>query len=523
MYRAYKGLWERPEIEFHAISHGIRRVSVQTPWKFRLEESYMSQGICSLVVLLGAAATVSSAQTFTKLVDFTYANGAAPASAALVQGPDGDLYGTTGYGGSCSLYDLGCGTVFKMTRSGKLTTLFSFTGPDGAFPFGALVLAFDGNFYGTTVGGGANCAPSNGCGTVFKMTPSGTLTTLYSFCSLANCADGEQPGPLIQASNGSMYGTTLLGGNSVDTDGCGTVFQIKPSGTVTTLATFPGQPGGCEPNGLVQAANGELYGTTFAGGSKGVGSVFMVTRRGTLTDLYSFCSQTDCADGEFPAGGVIQAADGNFYGVTESGGNTVACPDGCGTVFRITTRGKLTTLHSFAGTEGYDPSAGLIQATDGNLYGTTVEGGYSYKCPGGCGNIFKVTTGGRFENLYTMATSDEGEDPRSPLVQATDGIFYGNTYVGGYDGAGTVFSLSTGLGPFVETIPASGKVGALVRILGTDLTDVTCVMFNGVAAPFNRVSKTLLVARVPEGATTGFVTVTASGRTLKSNVEFRVP
>jgi uncharacterized repeat protein (TIGR03803 family) len=478
---------------------------------------------CCLLLISVATATGTRAQTFNTLVQFTYANGADP-FAGLVQGPDGNLYGTTAYGGTCTLYDLGCGTVFKMSPSGVLRTLHYFVGPDGAFPFGQLVLATDGNFYGTTVGGGANCAASGGCGTVFKITPSGSLTTLYSFCSQPNCVDGDQPyGGLIQAPNGNLYGTTTLGGASAS----GTVFQITGAGNLTTLASFPGPPGGFSPAGnLVQGANGTFYGTTTVGGvncgGSGCGTVFSVTL-GKLETVYSFCDKPDCTDGELPSAGLILAADGNFYGTTSLGGeNNTDCAAGCGTVFKITPKGVLTTLHTFIESDGFDPSTALVQANDENFYGTTVEGGYDVHCPGGCGTIFQMMSSGALTTLYTIPTFSDGTDLRGQLLQDTNGTFFGTTYVGGSDGAGTVFSLDTGLSPFVAFVQAVGRVGQTCDIMGQGFTGTTSVVLNGSPASFTVVSDTFIKATVPPGATSGYVTVSTPTGVLTSNVVFRV-
>lgn len=184
------------------------------------------------LLLAGAASVVASpAQTFTDLVDFTYSNGAAPLNAPLVQGTDGNLYGITAYGGSCTLYDLGCGSVFKMTPAGALTTLHFFSGSDGAYPFGGLLLDTDGRFYGTTVTAGANCASLDGCGTVFKISPKGDFSTLYTFCAQPNCTDGIQPsGSLVRGLDGDLYGITAYGGTSTKCSlGCGTIFKITPA------------------------------------------------------------------------------------------------------------------------------------------------------------------------------------------------------------------------------------------------------------------------------------------------------
>lgn len=203
------------------------------------------------------------------------------------------------------------------SRMPYFKTLHSFGGTDGVYSSAALVQATDGNLYGTTANGGAN-----GDGTIFRITPSGTLTTIYSFCSQPGCADGLEPyGVLIQATTGDLYGTTSHGG----TANSGTVFRITPSGTLTTLYTFCSQSNcvdGANPyGGLVQAIDGNLYGTTSHGGTLGVGTVFKITPSGTLTMLYSFCSQNNCMDGIQPYAALVQATDGNFYGTTFYGGD----------------------------------------------------------------------------------------------------------------------------------------------------------------------------------------------------------
>ena len=256
-------------------------------------------------------------------------------------------------------------------------------------------------------------------GGIFKVTDTGLLTTLYSFCSQANCADGSAPsGPLL-ASNGSIYGTTTIGG----AHNCGNY-----------------QGGGC-------------------------GTVFRITPNGKFRTLYSFCTQPNCADGTNPWAGLIQATDGALYGVTSDAGNPFSV---CGTIFKITLDGSLTTLYRFDFTDGCQPFGGLLQATDGNFYGTTE---------------------------------------------------YGGNVSGSY---GTVFSLSTGLSPFVAFVHGYGKVGQTGGILGQGFTGTSAVSLNGISAKFTVKSDTLIVATVPQGATTGYVTVTTPSGTLTSNVPFRV-
>ena len=478
---------------------------------------------CAICVFCAAAAIASPAQTFTTLHIFTGADGQEPYEEPLVQGTDGNLYGTT-QGNPTNIP----GTVFKMTPGGALTTIYDFCSlsgcADGENPRGGLVQAANGNFYGTTAFGGAN-----GLGTVFKITPGGTLTTLYSFCSQSSCADGLIPFGLVQAIDGNFYGTTAEGGDDScnPTSGCGTVFKITPSGILTTLHAFSVADGGLPLGGLVQASNGSFYGTTSSGGPTGNGTVFKITPSGTLTTLYGFCSQSNCTDGRDSVGTLVQATDGNLYGTTYMNG-----ANGGGTVFKITPGGTLTTLYSFCSqsgcADGINPGAGLVQGTDGNFYGTTEFGGVSCSGFGGCGSIFRITPSRKLTTLYSFCTQSgcaDGALPVAGLFQDTNGKFYGTTFGNDVEGGapdGTVFSLSVGLGPCVETEPTSGKVGAAVKILGTNLTGATSVTFNGTPAVFKVVSASLITTTVPSGATTGSVKVTTPHFTLTSNAPFRV-
>jgi uncharacterized repeat protein (TIGR03803 family) len=340
------------------------------------------------------------------------------------------------------------------------TTLVNFNGTNGDNPFMSLVQGTDGNLYGTTNSGGAN-----GAGTVFKVTPTGKLTTLYSFCAQTDCTDGSRPLlGLVLATNGTFYGTTTYGGaSSACPSGCGTVFSITSGGTLTTLHSFDGADGSKLAAALVQATNGTFYGTAVAGGASGYGTVFSITSGGTLTTLHNFAGYP--TDGATPEAPLVQATNGTFYGTTYGGG-----VNGSGTVFSITSGGTLTTLYSFCFQSG---------CTDG-----------------------EYTSGG--------------------LVQATSGTLYGTTYEGGASNDGTIFSLTVGLGPFVKTLPTSGKVGAAVTILGTNLTGATSVSFNGTAATFTVVTGTEIRTTVPSSATTGKLQVKTPGATLSSNLSFRV-
>jgi uncharacterized repeat protein (TIGR03803 family) len=356
-----------------------------------------------------------------------------------------------------------------------------------------------------------------------------TLSSLYSFCRQPNCSDGAEPGAgLILAADGNFYGTTSIKGA-----GHGTVFRTTQSGTLTTLHSFTGTDGS-EANALIQATDGSFYGTAYGGGANnsctpgGCGTVFKISPSGMLTTLYNFCSRPNCIDGFQPGGGLVQGADGNFYGTTYGGGTGSG-----GTIFKITASGALTTLYSFCSApncaDGFGPGVGLIQATDGNFYGTTVGGGTGAV---GGGTIFKIAPNGMLTTLYSFCSQSncaDGSNPEAALLQATDGNFYGTTANGGNSanchsapaGCGTVFRLSTGLGPFVETQPTSGSPGTPVTILGSNLAGTTTVSFNGTPATFTA-SASEISTSVPAGATTGTVQVTTPAGTLTSNADFQV-
>lgn len=469
-----------------------------------------------------ATAIASRAQTFNNVFSFDNTDGNS-ANATLLQGADGDLYGTTAAGGAYRQ-----GTVFKIGLDGALTTLHSFCPSpgcaDGSFPASTLVQTSRGILYGTANGGGAN-----GNGTVFSIMPTGALVTLYSFCSQPNCTDGAVPAVgLVLSGDENLYGITSEGG-AVGGNSNGTVFKITPSGTLTTLYSFclqSGCPDGAQPAApLVEGTDGYFYGTTYYGGLNGGGTVFKISSRGALTTLYSFCSQSGCADGAQPHAGLVQGTDGNFYGTTLYGGADDSCVNGpfvgCGTFFKITPSGTLTTLHSFDGADGYDAGSALIQATDGNFYGTTLSGGNSNNCYLGCGTIFEATPSGDLTTLQSFDGAD-GQWAYGGLVQDTDGSFYGPTNTGGPKHFGTLYRLSVGLGPFVEMNPTSGRVGRAVVILGTKLTGATSVTFNGIPATFTVESARAIRTTVPAGATTGPVQVVTPSGVLSSNMAFRV-
>lgn len=494
--------------------------------------------------LLWLATVTLHAQTFTTLLDFDGTNGSEPLSMSLVQGRDGDLYGTTFYGGAndgCSAGYLyyGCGTVFKITAEGQIKSLYSFCSAtnctDGALPNSGLILATDGNFYGTTSTGGANCVSKGGCGTVFKITAAGNLTTLFSFCAKTNCANGFNPQwGVIQAADGNFYGTTS-GGIFCFSVACGTIFKLSPTGALTTLYTFCSRNNctdGARPQGLMQASDGNFYGITQGGGingdlcKRGCGTVFRISPSGKLATLHRFCSEANCADGYYPSPGMIQGGDGDLYGTTSYGGGNRN-----GEIFKLTRSGELTNFYNFCSqfgcTDGAQPAAGLIQGSDGNLYGTTSAGGGA--CVAGCGTVFEITPNATLTTLYEFCNvCNDGIEPQAALMQATNGNFYGTTPFGsevcGPDAqtCGTVFSLENGLGPFVSLLRSSGKVGQIEDILGQGLTGATGVFFNGTSASFTVISDTYVRATVPTEASTGIVTVVTPSVTLTSNGSFHL-
>ena len=316
---------------------------------------------------LGTIFKITSTGAFSNLFSFTGIGGARPGAnpvSSLIWGPDGALYGTTETGGAGDN-----GTVFKLTTNDVFTSLVSFTGTNGAYlgsyPTARLVWGTNGDLYGTTQYGG-----TNDCGSVFELTTNGVFTSLISFNGTNGAPLGAQPfGGLLLGNDGFFYGTTQSGGTNDllngDGMGDGTVFRMTPAGTFRTLASFNTANGAKPQARLVQGADGNFYGTTFFGGSQGAGTIFKMTSAGVLTTLVSFNN----ANGANPYASLIQALDGNFYGTTQVGGVS-----NYGTIFQMTPAGGLTSLVSLVGTNGRYPVAALTQGFDGNLYGTTASG-----------------------------------------------------------------------------------------------------------------------------------------------------
>jgi uncharacterized repeat protein (TIGR03803 family) len=318
------------------------------------------------------------------------------------------------------------------------TNLHSFVGSpgDGDLPSGSLIQGSDGNFYGTTFDGG-----TNNDGIVFRFSPDGSYTSLYSF--VGSPTDGAYPWELVQASDGNFYGTTFAGG----TQNSGTVFRISPGGSYSNLYSF-----GSHANdglslhfGLVQGGDGNLYGTTEKGGTAGLGTVYRISTSGIYTSLYSFVGPP--ADGANPLCVLVQGSDSNFYGTTVFGGTSTNCGVGvgCGTVFRFSPSGGETNLFSFAVslTGGATPFSGLAQGSDGNFYGTTYTGGTNITCASGCGTVYRISPSGSYSNLYSfVGFPTDGAQPFDAPVLGSDGNFYGTTFAGGTVNSGTVFRIS---------------------------------------------------------------------------------
>lgn len=411
---------------------------------------------CVLFVLAAAMAMQTQAQTFTVLHTFTgpTGDGAIPA-AGLIRDTAGNLYGTTAFGGSTrcsSMAFVGCGTVFKLDPSGNETVLWKFIGFDGASPAAGLLMDAAGNLYGTTVDGGGNGVCRNfGCGTVFKLDPSGTLV----FLPFTGGSDGGNPtAGLIMDAAGNLYGTAGFGGTfgTGGPFGNGVVFKLDPSFNETVLHSFTGADGEEPSAPLIMDAAGNLYSTTFRGGAAGFGNVFKLDPvRGSLTVLHSF---TGGSDGGNPGAGLIMDAAGNLYGTTEGGGA------GFGTVFKLDpVSGSLTVLHTFTGgsdggnevLEGI-PTAGLIMDSAGNLFGTALRGG-----AGGFGVAFQIDPVDNFTVLHAFTGGSDGSNPLAPLIRDAAGNLFGTASSVKASGDGTVFELAALVPPpVISGMPGPG-------------------------------------------------------------------
>jgi len=516
--------------------------------------------------VLAPSSLTAHAQSVTEAVVYNFCaisnasancqDGADPFDEGMVQGYDGNYYGTTADGGSTGNGSDITGTAFRLAPDGTLTVLHSFCTDstdvddnyyclDGSFPYNSLVQGPDGTLYGETLeGGNPACAavPWGGsCGTIFKIAPDGTFSTLHSFTG----TDGWLPiGGLVLGSDGNLYGTTGWGGSTVvNSLGSGTFFKITPAGTLTTLHEFcTGRDdngycvGGGQPQTtLVQGSDGNFYGGAGGGDTTaGAGEIYSISPSGTFTLIYSFCPVSGCVDGAFPYAALVEGADGQYYGVTQSFG---AYNYAGGTVFKVSTAGVLTTLHSFCQTlnsynsctDGGYPTAALTIGGDGNFYGTTAQGGTGAVTVGG-GTFFEITPSGSFQSLYSFCSDinrfgycTDGSYPGSAIIQGSDGNFYSNTQNGGANNdAGTVFSMmpskKQGAPVFLSLSASSVAAGTAVtlnwRMLNAySLSQQQCYAFvqGGVAGAGTWTGK--LAGTLSNGtySGTGTITPTAAG------------
>jgi uncharacterized repeat protein (TIGR03803 family) len=475
--------------------------------------------LAAVATFLLALAIAAPAQTFTTLANLTTTTGQTPLS-PLVQGFDGNLYGTTVNGAN------GFGSFIQVTPSGVLTSLYSFCPnfnanygcADGAYPIGAVALGIDGNFYGVTEEGFYS---ETGNGTIYKVTPAGAFTVLHTFCQNVNCTDGANPSlGLTLARSGNFYGlSSAPEGSSAF---YGQVFEISSSGAFHNLLTVcpntlcPADAGPIST--LLLSSGGAFVGPgPVAGFSDNAAALYKMTPSGTPSILYTFCPDTVCHDGGYSLRTPLaQSATGQIFGTFFEGGLGANCTQvyGCGTAFEVSANGSsFTKLHDFcsqtACADGYNPGA-LILATDGNYYGTAIAGGKH-----GYGTLFRITSTGHFAVVHSFSAADGYAPTAISLTQATDGNLYGAT-------TQTIYRVSLGLAPFVKTVLNSGSAGNTVIILGNNLTGSTSVTFNGIAATFTVVSPTEITATVPTGATTGTIKVVTPTTTLSSNVAFQV-
>lgn len=442
----------------------------------------------------GTIFQIDSFGVVTTLVHFSaydMTNPGAGPTAPLILASDGNYYGTTRFGAKYDETYKDQGTVFQLTPAGVHTTIAAFVWPipndhRGLWPSGALVEGDDGFLYGTTIRGG-----NNDRGVVFRVGKGGGMETLVDF-DFQNSPKGSGPsGGLVQIASNEFIGTTAAGGDFNK----GTVFRVSnvmsSSATLTTVVDLAGtgstnETGPAAPfGGLTEASNGYLYGTTAEGGTHEKGTVFRSTKAGVVEVLVEFTGNGMTEKGEQPLGALFEAIDGNFYGVTALGGT-----DNFGTVFRMTPGGELTTLIEFTGTAGSQPgsypSGGLADGGDGYLYGVTSHGGAN-----DYGTVFRITLAGSFESLVSL-TGDligaPGYHPRGTLVKATDGDFYGTTETGGVDSNGTIFRVtSTGIFTSLFDMPLfSSYPYGLIE--GTDGNFYGVCEGNGFPLPFGGVS-----------------------------------
>jgi uncharacterized repeat protein (TIGR03803 family) len=349
----------------------------------------------------------------------------------IVEGPDGNLYGVTRTGGLDSYGSGADGLVFRLSPTGDMTVLHTFEDA-GTSPVGALIVGSDCALYGTTYGGSWS---NIGGGTAFRITLAGELNYLAEFDDETGVGPFDR---LTAASDGNLYGTTSRGAGWVLTGG---IFKLTPDGAVTTLALFDGSNGGSPRGGLIEGSDGRFYGMTDRGGTNDAGTIFRISADGSHESLWSFTGGTgEDRSGYSIRGGLTEDADGNFYGMAFAGG-----PHGSGTIFRVTPSGEFTRLHSFnqvtpelgcnCGLNG--PTGPLLLASDGNFYGVTWWGASSWET-GERGSVFRMTPDGTVTPIVYFPEGGP-TDSLGGLIESSDGYLYGTSYYGGDENSGSVF------------------------------------------------------------------------------------
>ncbi len=453
---------------------------------------------CLALFALFTTTTPLTAQSVSDVVTFDDTNYLGNPGFAPAQGREALLHGSiaspNGYPGA----------IISFPPEGKSYDVnFTLTNALGVEPIGGLTLGSDGNFYGTTANGG-----SLAYGVLFKVSPTGNYTVLHDFTGGSD-SGGPESGP-IEGADGNIYGVTYGSCCAYST-----VYKYTRSGVFSTIYIFDWAHGAWADS-IMQGSDGNLYVTSFEGGIHYNGTIVKLSPSGKLLSYYQFPGPPG---GTFPVGRVVEAPDGNYYGVTLEGGY----PNGnygWGTIFRMTPQGKVTRIYAFCsnGTtcpDGYYPGS-LVLGSDGNLYGTTEFGGANF-----LGTLFRISTSGVFTSLYSF-NSAIGENPGA-LMQDTNGRIYGSASNGGPYGYGAIYAADLSLSAFITFVQPTGKPGHQAQILGQGLTGATAVTFNGVPATnFSVKTDTYMTATVPAGATSGPVVVTTPTATLTSNPSFQV-
>lgn len=412
----------------------------------RLGKAAAAVTIAMAAMLTSLAARATAATAFTSLHSFSGA--LHNPNGRLVRASDGNLYGTT----SGNLDGKDHGAIYRMTPAGAVTSVHTFAGPDGEQPVG-LISGADGLLYGVTQYGGTGTICPSGCGVLFRMDLAGTVTVLHDFKS--GTLDGQRPtAGIVQAADGSIYGTTEAGVNR------GTAWRYATDGTFSILHAFStADPAGADPRGgLMMAGDGNYYGLTNQYGPGGQGTVFRMTPAGNVTLVHGFA----WSDGAEPRGQLLQHTDGLLYGVTQKGGGF-----GFGEIFRVGLGGaSFAVVHSFFDDvrDGGSPVSGLVVGGDGLLYGVTPIGGQPTSDPARSGVVYATDPAGHVSVVRTF-TGPDGDYPQVALTPGADGALYGTTWVGGSSGLGTTFRLSPVAAATLSTVavrPSSVTGGSAV-------------------------------------------------------------